>query len=47
MVKSFDFHTSLVVQQWGLLDKLLHGVAGDLLLNGIGLDIPHVVYVAR
>lgn len=47
MGKSFDFHTSLVLQQWILLNELLRGAADDLVLNGTGLDIPHVVYIAR
>ncbi|RAQ47199.1 phenylalanine ammonia-lyase [Aspergillus flavus] len=47
MGKSFDFHTSLVLQQWSLLNELLRGAADDLVLNGTGLDIPHVVYIAR
>ncbi|GMF71797.1 unnamed protein product [Aspergillus oryzae] len=46
MGKSFDFHTSLVLQQWSLLNELLRGAADDLVLNGTGLDIPHVVYIA-
>ncbi|GMG07821.1 unnamed protein product [Aspergillus oryzae] len=45
MGKSFDFHTSLVLQ-WSLLNELLRGAADDLVLNGTGLDIPHVVYIA-
>ncbi|KAI9035180.1 aromatic amino acid ammonia-lyase [Aspergillus affinis] len=47
--QSYQFHTSLVFQQWGLLNGLLVGerAAETLLLDGTALDIPEVIYVAR
>lgn len=47
MPKQVDFHVSLVVNQWGILKRLLHDADSSVNLDGKGLEIPHVVYVSR
>ncbi|RAL10374.1 aromatic amino acid ammonia-lyase [Aspergillus homomorphus CBS 101889] len=46
-MQSFQFHTSLVVQQWRLCRHLAGKPGAAVIIDGETLDIPHLVYVAR
>ena len=47
MERSYKSHTSLLAQQWGRLNNWLYDGAGNVVLNGQGLEIPDIVFVSR
>ncbi|KAJ5741094.1 L-Aspartase-like protein [Penicillium malachiteum] len=47
MRRSYESHTSLLVQQWAKLNTWLHDGAGNVVLNGQGLEILDIVFVSR
>ncbi|KAJ5647096.1 L-Aspartase-like protein [Penicillium lividum] len=47
MGRPYEFHTSLLAQQWGRLNNWLHDGAENVVLNGQGLEIPDIVFVSR